>query len=75
MMVVTKDGIFITGVVKEDSDEILRIGDINGTIFTVEKRNVDRMSDVATSSMPGNFQDILSLQEFYDLLAYLRTLK
>jgi putative heme-binding domain-containing protein len=74
VMLATRDGVFINGVVKKESPESIEIGDVNGTVFTIEQSKIDRLSDLQTSTMPGNFRETLTLQEFYDLIAYLRTL-
>jgi len=74
-MIATKDGVYVTGTVKREDEQTLDIVDANATLFTIEKSRIERMSELELSLMPGNFTEILSVQEFADLIAFIRTLK
>jgi putative heme-binding domain-containing protein len=74
-LVMTKDGQMIAGVKKGEDDKSVTIIDNEGTAHKIPKDQIDRMKQQAKSIMPENFRDLLSVEEFSDLLAYLQTLK
>ncbi len=74
-LVVTKDGEFIGGVKKAEDDASISIADNEGVVHKVPKEKIERMKQQTKSIMPGNFGELLSMEEFHDLLAFLETLQ
>ncbi len=74
-LIITKDGRYITGVVRREDDQVIEIADNQGEIQKVRKADVkDRvLQDV--SIMPEGFGEILTIKDFHDLLAFLMTLQ
>lgn len=73
-LVVTNDGDFITGVKKGEDDKTFDIMDDQGEIRKIPKSNIEKVVPQKVSIMPGNFREILTMEQFHDLLAFLLTL-
>lgn len=71
----TKDGRFITGVVKKEDAASITVADSQGQLQKVTKAEIAERVPQKISLMPGNFGDILTVKDLHDLLAYLVTLK
>lgn len=71
----TKDGRFLTGILKKDGADFIEIGDSQGQIQRVSKAEIAERVPQKTSLMPGNFGEVLTVKDFHDLLAFLQTLK
>ena len=70
----TKDDDYITGMKKgEDATSVDIMNDI-GEIVKIPKANIAEIIPEKISTMPGNFREILTMEQFHDLLAYLLTL-
>lgn len=70
----TKDDDYITGMKKgEDATSIDIMNDV-GEIVKIPKANIAEVIPEKISTMPGNFREILTMEQFHDLLAYLLTL-
>ncbi len=74
LLVLTNDRQRIAGTKKEDTPEYFLIGQPTGEIKKVMKSDVKKFKIMKKSIMPGNFAEILSVDEFHDILAYVRTL-
>lgn len=74
-LVVTKDGEFITGVKKEEDDKSITLADSDGQRQKIEKSKIEKMVQQKKSIMPDNFRDLLTVDEFHNLLAFLQTLQ
>ncbi len=74
-LLITKDGRYITGIVKEEDSNAIKLADTQGQIQEVRKGGLQERSPQKTSIMPGNYSEILTVKEFSDLLAFLETLK
>jgi putative heme-binding domain-containing protein len=74
-LVMTKDGQMIGGVKKGEDDTSVTIADNEGTLHKISKDKIEKMKQQPKSIMPDNFRDLLSVEEFHDLLAYLETLQ
>jgi putative heme-binding domain-containing protein len=70
----TKQGLHIAGIKKNEDDSTVQVVDSQGKLHTVVKDEIQHSEKSTTSLMPDNFQDTLTVQDFHDLLAYLRTL-
>jgi putative heme-binding domain-containing protein len=75
VLIVTKKGLYVTGIVKKDGPEGVEVADSQGRIHTVAVADIARKVPQAVSLMPGNFGEILTVDEFDDLLAFLLTLR
>jgi len=49
--------------------------DNQGQVHKVSKDQIRQKAPQKTSLMPENFKEILTVEEFHDLLAFLQTLK
>ena len=70
----TKNGKFITGIKKNEDELGFYIVDKNGTKLYIPMDKIKKFKTQKTSTMPGNFKDLLEVQEVADILAYLSTL-
>ncbi len=74
-LIMTKDGELISGVKKGETETEIVLADSEGELHKVAKAKVERMKQQSKSLMPENFRELLSVDEFHDLLAYLQTLQ
>ena len=75
ILIITKEGQYLTGVIKKEDDHLIEIVDNQGQIRKVSKNQIEQKAPQKTSLMPENFREILTVEEFHDLLAFLQTLK
>ncbi len=74
ILILTKEGKFLTGIKINEDDQSLDIMDKEGKPLHIEKSLVKKFKTQKISIMPGNFKDILSEEEIKNLLAYLTRL-
>lgn len=74
VLILTKEGKFLTGIKINEDDQSLDIVDKDGKSLHVEKSLIKKFKMQKISIMPGNFKDILSKEEIQNLLAYLTSL-
>ena len=72
--IVTKDGQALSGLLKELSDERISMTDSQGREVIMPSADLEERRISAASPMPANVAEILSADQFVDLLAYLQTL-
>lgn len=70
----TQKGKIITGVLKEEKETGVTIMDSEGNLTQIEKDDIKKLSPMDTSIMPP-FGNIIKMEDFHNLLAYLLTLK
>ena len=75
VLILTKDRKFITGIKKFEDDSGLDIVDKEGKELYIRKEQIKKYKTQKISMMPGNFVDLLEVQEVADILAYLQSLK
>ena len=75
VLIVTKDERHVTGIVRRESAAAVEVADSQGRIQRVATRDVRRRAPQAISTMPGNFGEILTVEEFHDVLAYVLALR
>lgn len=75
MLVITKDGRYMTGILKKDDPAGVTLVDNEGNTITIPVGEIDQKVPQTVSIMPGNFAEILSVKEMHDILAYLMTLQ
>jgi putative heme-binding domain-containing protein len=69
--VILKDDTAITGLLRREEGEVLVFADSAGKEVTVPKEEIAGRRESELSLMPSNFGDVLSAEEFYDLMAFL----
>ena len=71
----TKDGRILAGIPKEDETSITLSQQEGSEVveITVLKSEIEQLREISTSMMPGNLAELLTVQEFHHLLAYLLT--
>ncbi len=74
-LIITKDGRYITGIVKREDDRVIGITDNQGQPQKVAKTEIAERVPQKTSMMPENFSEILTVKDLHDLLGFLLTLK
>lgn len=74
-LIVTNDEEFITGIKKSEDDASVILMSGEGSLTKVPKNNIQKMVPQKTSTMPGNFRELLTVEEFHDLIAFLQTLQ
>ncbi|MBI1726686.1 MAG: c-type cytochrome [Candidatus Rokubacteria bacterium] len=75
VLIVTREGRYVSGIVKKEDASIIEVVDNRAKIQRISKAQIQRRSPQKTSLMPGNFGEILTVEEFHDLLAYVLTLR
>ena len=71
-LVVTKDGVSITGVLLEEGSTSLTLVGTNGERHVVLRSNIDEMSCTGKSLMPEGFESQLKVQDIADIIAFLK---
>jgi putative heme-binding domain-containing protein len=71
VLISTKDGRTLTGLLTENSDEEVRIKIQGGTEEVFPKDQVDEIQRSTISLMPENIESLVTPQELADLFAYL----
>jgi putative heme-binding domain-containing protein len=75
MLVITKDGQYITGILKRDNPTGVTLVDNEGKTIMVPTSEIGQKAPQTVSIMPGNFAEILTTKDLHDILAYLMTLQ
>ncbi len=75
ILVVTKEGRYVTGILKKEDAGTVEVVDNQAEVHRIAKGEIQQKAPQKTSLMPGNFREILTVEEFHDLLAYVFTLK
>mgnify|MGYP006429160799 FL=1 len=74
MMILTKERKFITGIKKNEDDAGFYLVNKEGKEIFIPKNIIKKSKTQKISTMPGNFKDLLEVQDVTDVLAYLETL-
>lgn len=75
ILVITKEGQYLTGIIKREDANAIEIVDNHGQVHKVPKDRIQQKAPQKTSLMPENFREILTVEELHHLLAFLLTLK
>ena len=73
--IVTDDGRVLTGLIKHQSDTQVQLVDANAKQYTLDRARIEEISATALSLMPSNLAELMTVDEFTDLIAYLETLR
>jgi putative heme-binding domain-containing protein len=72
-LLVLKDGDVQTGLFRREEGEMLVLADAAGKEISVPKNNVRERRESETSLMPDNFSEVITIEDFNNLIAYLLT--
>ena len=75
ILVQMNDGRILDGVLRRETTDSLWLGTSQGDVVALALGDVARRREQEVSLMPGNFAEILTVEQLHDLLAYLRTLQ
>jgi putative heme-binding domain-containing protein len=75
VVIETKDGDEVQGVLKRATDSALELMNADGKIISIPTAQIKARKGSSVSLMPEGLQTALSPQEFTDLIEYLTTLK
>lgn len=71
-VVITRDGRVVTGIIKVDQPDQIRIANNKNELTTIRRDDIEEIHDSPVSLMPENILKQLSEQELQDLFAYLQ---
>ena len=66
-----KDGDVVSGLPRREEGEMLILADSTGNEISIPKKNIEARRESESSPMPENFGDVLSPEDFNQLLAFL----
>ena len=75
ILVQMNDGRILDGVLRRETTDSLWLGTSEGDVVALALGDVARRREQEVSLMPGNFAEILTVEQLHDLLAYLQTLQ
>jgi putative heme-binding domain-containing protein len=70
-LLVLNDGDVVSGLYRRDEGELVVLAESTGKELSVPKKNVTGRRESESSLMPENFGDIISAEDFNNLMAYL----
>lgn len=73
MILKTKDGRHLSGLIKEISGDMLVLRVRTGEVLEISMRDIASRRVSETSPMPGNYADLLTRKQIQDLVAFLST--
>jgi len=74
VMILTTNRKFITGIKKNEDESGINIVNKEGKNLHIPREKIKKFKIQKISTMPGNFKDLLEIQDVTDVLAYLGTL-
>jgi putative heme-binding domain-containing protein len=74
-VIVTDDGLVVTGLVRRTEGKLLVLADSAGKERTIATDDIESRTESETSIMPTGFNDALRGNDFYDLIAFLLAAK
>jgi len=74
ILIITNDDEYVSGMKRGEDDTSVDVMIDTGDIVKVSKDNIAELTVQKTSTMPGNFRELLTMEQFHDLLAFLLTL-
>ena len=70
-LLVLKEGDVQSGLFRREEGEMLVLAEATGKEISVPKKDVRERRESETSLMPDNFSDVIPLEEFNHLMAFL----
>ena len=74
VMILTKNQKLITGIKKNEDESGINIINKEGKNLHIPREKIKKFKIQKISTMPGNFKDLLEIQDIRDVLAYLGSL-
>lgn len=74
-MVTLKGGQVLTGTLKGENDQEIRLGTSEGEIMTIPRADIAQLEQQEISAMPSNFAELITVEDFHHILAFLLTLQ
>ena len=74
VLIVTKDGRYIDGIDKGEGDEGYSVLTGDDELVTIPMAEIEEVAPQTTSMMPGNFRELMTMDDFHNILAYVLTL-
>jgi putative heme-binding domain-containing protein len=74
VLIVTKDGRYIDGIDRGEDGEFYSILNAEGEIIRVPLSEIEEVAPQSTSIMPGNLRELITVEDFHNILAYVLTL-
>mgnify|MGYP001567440565 FL=1 len=75
VLIITKAEQYVTGIVKREDATTVEVADSQGSVQKVAKSDIKQRAPQTTSLMPGNLKEILTVEEFHDVLAFVLSLR
>lgn len=73
VIVLTDYGKLVSGIISQETDQQLRLVDVQGNVHNVSREEIVSLETTSKSLMPEGFQDSITPAEMNDLITYLRT--
>jgi len=70
-LLILKDGEVVSGLFRREEGELVILAESTGKEVSIPKKNIAERRESDTSLMPENFGELLSQEEFNDLMAFL----
>lgn len=74
-MATLKDGQIQTGTLKGETDQEVRLGTSLGEVVSIPRTDIAQLEKQDISAMPSNFAELILVEDFHHILAYLLTLQ
>ena len=75
VLIITRKDRYVTGIVKKEDAASVEVADSQGKLQKVAKADIKQRAPQTVSMMPGNFKEILTVEEFHDVLTYVLSLE
>ena len=73
--IITDEGRVLTGIIKDQSDTRIQLADASGNRHLLDRATIEEIVASPQSLMPSNLAELMTVDEFTDLIAYLETLR
>ena len=70
-LLILNDGDVVSGLLRREEAELVVLADSTGKEISVPKKQIQERRQSETSLMPENFGELISVEDFNNLLAYL----
>lgn len=74
VLIVTKDGRYIDGIDKGDDGEFYSVSNAAGETIKIPLGEIEEVAPQSISMMPENFRELMTVDDFHHILAYVLTL-
>jgi putative heme-binding domain-containing protein len=70
-LLILKDGDVVSGLLRREETEMVVLADSTGKEVSIPKKQIEERKQSETSLMPENFGEVISQEDFNNLMAYL----